>query len=227
VTQVRYVAVLSGGLIAWSFVANLGLGDRLYVPRNLVLTAGLLWLSHRTGLRAEELGLARRHLGSGLRWGLGSAGVVAVVVGAGVALSDVLGPVATLLADERAALAGGALAAATLVRIPLGTALFEEVAFRGVLHAVCHRRWSPLPATAVASVVFGLWHVAPTIVALRLNGVDPASASGVGAVIGAVATTTVAGVIFHELRRRSGSLLAPILAHWATNAFGLLAAAST
>lgn len=223
----RYVTALSGGLIAWSLVANLGLGDRLYTPRNLVLTAGLLWLSHRAGLRAEELGLARRHVGAGLRWGLGSAGVVVVAVGAGVALAGVLGPVATLLADERAALTGGALAAAALVRIPLGTALFEEVAFRGLLHAVCHRRWSPMPATAVASVVFGLWHVAPTIVALRMNGADPASTSGIGAIVGAVVTTTVAGVVFHELRRRSGSLLAPVLAHWATNALGLVAAAAT
>jgi membrane protease YdiL (CAAX protease family) len=38
-----------------------------------------------------------------------------------------------------------------------------------------------------------------------------------GAVVGTVAATTTAGVAFAWLRLRSGSLLAPILAHIATN----------
>jgi uncharacterized protein len=223
----RTLLVLSGSLVAWSAVANLGLGDQLYAPRNLLLTGGMLVLANRGGLTADELGFARRHLGAGLRWGAGSTAVVAVAVGAGVALSDVLGPVATLLADERAALTGTALTTALLVRIPLGTALFEEVAFRGVLRAVARRHLTALQATLWTSAVFGLWHVAPTIVALRLNDVDPASAAGWGAIVGAVATTAVAGVVFDQLRARSGSLVAPILAHWATNAIGLLAAAAT
>jgi membrane protease YdiL (CAAX protease family) len=37
----------------------------------------------------------------------------------------------------------------------------------------------------------------------------------------------VAGVGFAALTLVSGSLLAPFLAHWAVNAFGLLAAATT
>jgi uncharacterized protein len=223
----RHVIPLSAGLVAWSFLANLGLGDLLYVPRNLALAAGLLLLARRWGLTAEELGLARRHLGSGTRWGGATVGVVALVIAAGVALADVLGPVATLLADERAALSGTALAWAALVRIPLGTAVFEEVAFRGVLRAACRRVWSPVAATAWSSVTFGLWHVAPTVVALRLNDVAPGSPAGLGAIAGAVVTTTIAGVLFDQLRARSGSLLAPILAHWATNSLGLLAATAT
>jgi uncharacterized protein len=223
----RTVLVLSGSLVAWSAFANLGLGDQLYAPRNLLLTGGMLVLANRGGLTTDELGLARRNLGAGLRWGAGSTAVVAIAVGAGVALADVLGPVATLLADERAALTGTALATALFVRIPLGTALFEEVAFRGVLRAVARRRLTAVQATLWTSGVFGLWHVAPTVVALRLNDVDPTSAAGWGAIVGAVATTAVAGIVFDQLRARSGSLVAPILAHWATNAIGLLAAAAT
>jgi membrane protease YdiL (CAAX protease family) len=40
-----------------------------------------------------------------------------------------------------------------------------------------------------------------------------------------VGFTTIAGVVFAELRRRSGSLVAPIGLHWATNGLGVLAAA--
>ena len=45
------------------------------------------------------------------------------------------------------------------------------------------------------------------------------------AVAGTVLFTTAAGVLFAELRRRSGSLLAPMLLHWATNAAGVLGSA--
>jgi uncharacterized protein len=227
VHPMRSVLALSGGLLAWSVVANLGLGETLYVARNLAATAGLLWVAHRIGLGRAELGLQRRALGRGLRWGGVSAVVVAVALGAGVALADVIGPVGALLADERAALGAGALTWAVLVRIPIGTAVFEEVAFRGVLGGACRQVLTPLAATCWSSAVFGLWHVAPTIVALRINDVPPASPAGVGAIAGAVAVTTVAGLLFEALRMRSGSLVAPVLAHWATNAFGLLAAAAT
>jgi membrane protease YdiL (CAAX protease family) len=44
-------------------------------------------------------------------------------------------------------------------------------------------------------------------------------------VLGTVAFTTVAGVVFSGLRHASGSLVAPAGVHWATNGLGVLAAA--
>jgi membrane protease YdiL (CAAX protease family) len=44
-------------------------------------------------------------------------------------------------------------------------------------------------------------------------------------VLATVLFTTLAGIVFAELRRRSGSLVAPIGLHWATNGLGVLAAA--
>jgi membrane protease YdiL (CAAX protease family) len=41
----------------------------------------------------------------------------------------------------------------------------------------------------------------------------------------AVAATAAAGFVFTWLRRRSGSLLAPIALHWSLNGLGALAAA--
>ena len=50
--------------------------------------------------------------------------------------------------------------------------------------------------------------------------------SGAGAaplvVVGTIALTTVGGLVFGELRRRSDSVLASAGAHWATNALGVL-----
>jgi uncharacterized protein len=217
---------LAVALLAWSGVANLGLGDQGYLGRNLALTAGLLLLARSLRLTWAELGLDRAAIGAGVRWGAVATAVVAVVLGIGVLLADQVAFVAVLLGDQRAALPPEELAYHAGLRIPAGTALFEELAFRGVLFALLLRASNPWRATVVSSIVFGLWHVAPTIVALRVNDVVPAEAAGVGAIVAAVLVTALAGVVFSVLRWRSKSLLAPILAHWATNSLGLLAAAS-
>jgi uncharacterized protein len=225
--RMRWLAfALSIALLAWSFFANLGLGETLYVRRNLALAVALLLLARAVRLSATEVGFGRAQLGRGLRWGAGTAVLVAAVVGVGLLLQDHVEPVAMLLSDQRAVMPpGGVLYQATL-RIPLGTAVFEEVAFRGVLLALLVRTMGTASAMGVSSMVFGLWHVAPTMVALQVNGVVVSSAAGVGAIAGAVLVTTVAGMMFCWLRERSGSLLTPILAHWATNSLGLLAAVS-
>ena len=43
-------------------------------------------------------------------------------------------------------------------------------------------------------------------------------------ILGTVLFTALAGVVFAELRRRSGSLVAPVLLHWATNGLAVVAA---
>jgi uncharacterized protein len=74
-------------------------------------------------------------------------------------------------------------------------------------------------------VVFGFWHVIPARRAGASNrAVSDAVGEGGGAavVVGTVALTTIGGLVFGELRRRSGSVLASAGAHWATNALGVL-----
>jgi membrane protease YdiL (CAAX protease family) len=88
---------------------------------------------------SKEMGLAKDHAVSGLRWGAGAFAVVAAVLLAGVLLADLVPPIATLLEDERAEMFADDLWYVTLIRIPLGTAVFEEVAFRGVLLAAAMR----------------------------------------------------------------------------------------
>jgi len=217
---------LALGLVAWSLLANLMIGDTGYVTRNLVVTALALAFARRFGFDLGQLGLARATLRPGLSWGLGAMAVVAALLVVAVLVADRLAPVAALLADERAQLPARRLAYVATVRIPLGTALFEEVMFRGLLLAAWLRVTSTARAVWWSSAVFGVWHVAPTMVALELNSIDVLGAAGIGAVLAAVTVTTVAGIGFTWLRLRSDSLLAPILAHIATNSFALLAAAA-
>jgi len=58
------------------------------------------------------------------------------------------------------------------------------------------------------------------------SAVGKSTSGQVVSVLGTVLFTGLAGVLFCELRRRSGSLLAPAGLHWATNALGVLAAAA-
>ena len=110
------------------------------------------------------------------------------------------------------------------MRIPLGTVLWEETAFRGVLQAALGRVMPGGPAVAVTSCIFGLWHIGPTAAALRINGLAGGPGKMLAGVSAGVAATAAGGVLLSWLRTRSGSLVAPILLHVATNSMGALAA---
>lgn len=110
--------------------------------------------------------------------------------------------------------------------IPLGTIALEEVAFRGVLMGVLGKRKGVTLAISVSSVLFGLWHVLPSLAMgankLVASIVGPGLLARVIMVAAVVAFTGAAGWLLCEVRRRSGSLLAPMGLHWATNGLGVL-----
>jgi uncharacterized protein len=212
-------------LVAFLAVYNnatnlLRLPDTWYIPGNLAVAGLLLAFARWRGLSWRALGLAGETAAAGLRLGA----LVTLAVAAGLALALAVPALEPLLLDQRiAGLTLAGLAWQTLVRIPLGTVVLEEVAFRGVLLAAWERQAGLTAAVIGSSVVFGLWHIGPTIVALRINAL-PLDGRGWLAVAGAVVATAVAGVLFCLLRWRSGSLLAPMMAHVATNSLGTLAA---
>jgi uncharacterized protein len=185
-----------------------------------VEAAALVGFARLNGLTWAELGLGRERMPSGARWGLGAVAVVGVVYTA-AALLPATRPA---FLDTRYDLPlPGALRLA-LVVIPLGTVLPEELAFRSVLWGALARSSRPWQVLATTSVLFGLWHVLP---ALHVGATNDGVASATGgneavAVLGTVALTTLGGLVFGELRRRSGSVLAGAGAHWATNALGVL-----
>jgi uncharacterized protein len=223
----RWRAVgITGALVVVLAAWNNLVVTRLPGPYALVngtAAAVLLVAARAAGLRWSELGLARRSLPAGFRWGGACVGLVAGAYAVALAV-PALRP---LLADARVAdLDGGEIASRVLVRIPFGTVLWEEVAFRGVLLAALLRLLPVPAAVAVSAVVFGAWHIRPTLSALDANDLVHGPVATTAAVLLACLATAVAGVLFCWLRLRSGSLLAPVLLHLATNSVGLLAAAA-
>lgn len=198
---------------------------KAYVPSSVASALILLAHSRRRGASWPELGLSRHTVRRGLSWAAGSVAAVGSVYAAALAL-----PATRRAFDDRRAEAGLARAAAQAVGpVLFGTVLLEEIGFRGVLWGLLRRRYGVAAATAVSSVLFGAWHILPShdlakhnrAVGEALGGKHPAVA-----VLGSVAFTAAAGVVLAELRRRSGSLIAPAGLHWATNGLGYLAAAA-
>jgi hypothetical protein len=87
-----------------------------------------------------------------------------------IALAVALPATRSYFLDQRAIGGGtGHLLYEVLVRIPFGTALAEEVVFRGSLLGLFLQRHSRTTATAMTSVLFGFWHVVPTLDTLPMN----------------------------------------------------------
>jgi len=132
------------------------------------------------------------------------------------------------LHDSRAQISGGRLLYALGVSIVLFTAIPEEFAFRGVLLGSALRMWGPWRASLVTSVLFGLWHIAPTLHTMSDNraarGLSATAGGQALLVLGSIAVTFVAGLVFCWLRLRSRSLIAPIMAHAAINGVALTVA---
>ncbi|GGT13729.1 CPBP family intramembrane glutamic endopeptidase [Streptomyces chromofuscus] len=210
-------------LVAANLVNNrLARGPLTYVLTCVAATAVLLLIARRDGLTRADLGIDAAGLRRGLRWAPVLAGAVLVVC----LLLLAVPAGREVFRDARATdLSAGQLLWNVLVRVPLGTVLLEETAFRGVLWAMLRRRWGTARATAGSSALFGLWHVLPSRGLNRSNAAvgtafGSGSADAAATVAAAVVVTAVAGAFLCELRRRSGSLLAPAALHWAVNGFG-------
>ena len=188
-----------------------------------VAAALLLVIARGAGLSWAQLGLGADAVLRGLVWGGVAVACVAVVFAVALALPATR----ELVRDPRHRVGAGATILRAAVVVPLGTVLFEEVAFRSVLWGLVDVAHGATWATCVSALLFGLWHVLPAIDGARAKAPTGQVARGAVArqVAATVGFTAVAGLVFGVLREQSGSLVAPALLHWATNGLGVVSAA--
>jgi membrane protease YdiL (CAAX protease family) len=215
-----------GVLVLFTVARAFGLfGPPRYVYVSVgLLTVTLVLIAWSAGATRADLGLSWTDMRAGLRYGAGAFGIVLLVL----VIAAVIPATNGFLHDSRADISGGRLLYELGVSIVLLTAIPEELAFRGVLLGSALRLWSPLRASLITSALFGLWHIAPTLHTMSDNRTVSGLAASVGGqvlvVSGSIAVTSIAGLAFCWLRLRSRSLLAPIMAHIATNGLALTVA---
>jgi membrane protease YdiL (CAAX protease family) len=188
----------------------------------VLATAGVLAVAtRRARATLHDIGLSRAAVRRGVLWSLAFGGVFAAGFAATAALARVIPAVAAWVQSlQVAAPDWDMIALQAFVTIPLGTVLIEEVAFRGALPALLGRAGaSTRRALVISALLFGMWHIAPSVSAGVGSGAAPASVAI--AVLGTVAFTTVSGLGLGWLRHRSRSLLPPMVVHLATNSLGL------
>jgi len=208
-------------LVAANLLGNLWLSPALYLPGNAAVALLLLWLVAKAGAEPDDLGLKPEKAAQGLKVGATVAALVVGVLLVGVAIPATR----NFFEDERAAdMSLGILAYHALLRIPLGTAVFEELAFRGVLYGLGKRLWSAPRAALVSSALFGLWHIAPLLSVVDRNAGVADTAPTAVAVIGGVLGASIVGLFLIWVRERADSLVAPIVVHAVVNSVALVIA---
>lgn len=194
-----------------------------YVPLNVAVGLALaIFAISGLGLDRESLGLTRQGLRRGLAAGAVTTAVIATMGAITLTIPETREAAGSDARVDELTLVG--LVYAVGVRIPIGTAAFEEFLFRGVLLAVWLRTAGLRWALTWTSLAFGAWHVVPTLELLEANRSDAAPVVLAGVVAAGVVATTVSGALFSWLRLWSHGLVAPWLVHSAINAGALVTA---
>lgn len=207
-----------------NIVANEIIDSLWYIPFNLAILGVAIAIARHAGVTWVDMGMWRERFRRGIQLGLLVMAIIAVIVSVGVMIPATR----EVFYDDRVIeRSTGFIMFDAFVRIPIATAFYEEMLFRGVLFGMFARKWTPLWAALASSALFGLWHILPTLDTLDVNPAGDLFDGILGIVIaatGAVAGTAIAGLGFLWLRLRANSTLAPTLAHIATNSLTLLGA---
>lgn len=209
-------------LLATANILNNVAAARLYLLWGCLAMAGLALLARADGMLARDWGL-----GPVSRRAAVAALVAAAITATGMLVGTRLPGIADAFQDERVAgMSAGQVAFAALVRVPVGTALFEEMAFRGVLLAMLARRFGTAWGVAGSSLAFGIWHAVPSLSLAAGNaavGSALGSHPGWAAVIGVVAAG-FAGAFLCLLRIRYDHLVVPLAVHATANSLAYVLA---
>lgn len=224
--ELREAFLLGAVLVAYSNGVAIWAGRRgkyaeeLFRRMNPLLTAAMLAFASRSEEGLPGVGLRREGLRKSLLAGLGVGAVLSgpplLFFYRPLLLDTPLeyGPISRMTCRE--------MLVDVFVRVPVGIALLEELAFRGLLYSALRRQLPVGWAIFGSSAAFEAWHL--TVTATSASESNLKSAARLPpflkpfvmplAVGGGMLTTGVAGAGFAILREWSGNLAGPILAHW-------------
>jgi membrane protease YdiL (CAAX protease family) len=219
----REIALIALILLYGTVLAKL-VPPKYHIFLNIFIAVIAILLGYGFGLSLSEMGIGAGYILKGILIALALSAIITLATLI-IALIPFLRHF--FLGEDLAHAKGPLIAFEAAIRIPFSTALVEEVLFRGVLLGLLLTHYPTIIAITYAAIVFGLWHIFPTIKSLEHNDAaaslvgDKKSRQTIG-VLGAVTVTTIAGLLFGYARVLANSIVAPWLIHWSINASGVL-----
>lgn len=224
VTPIARPWPLAGALavLAATSLLNNVVAPHLYLLWAALAVVALVLLAAADGLHRQQWGFGPISRRAGLAaLGFGAATAAVLLLG-----TQLPGVSSAFLDDRVSGMTAGDLAFVALIRAPLGTAVLEEIAFRGILLAMLTRRFGLVWGIAGSSVAFGLWHLVP---AIEIAGQNAALGPVLGdhdlsAAVAGMLAAALAGVFLCLLRIRYDHLVVPIAVHATANSLGYVLA---
>jgi membrane protease YdiL (CAAX protease family) len=192
------------------------LPDSLYDPLSFLLnlaaaTLLIVW-SIKQGLSWEALGLVPKHLTSALRLGLGCGFILSMPSFLALLFPAQLASFVDTGQWQQMSYLG--LMYRAMVGIPVGIAIFEEVAFRGVLYGLWTSYGGYRPAIVSNSIAFGLWHIAPMYDLVQGGTLFSTPFHLAAGITSGIVLTALGGCIFTWIRYQTGSIYGVAVSHW-------------
>jgi membrane protease YdiL (CAAX protease family) len=218
--EVIFIAIIA----VYSYVITHKIPPAYYSFSNLIVATGTIIVGSSIGLQPDQFGLSPSTIVPGIIYGaaLSLPLIVTVLL---IATSKKFSKHFTTTPSSKYSPKN--FANEFFFRIPFGTALSEEVIFRGVLLALLLENHSFALSVSVSSVIFGLWHIFPTLHTSKSNDplidmMDDQRKRNAISLIIAVGTTIIAGIGFSLLNARSNSLISSWIVHSSINGFAIL-----
>ncbi|MGB9720172.1 MAG: CPBP family intramembrane glutamic endopeptidase [bacterium] len=109
-----------------------------------------------------------------------------------------------------------------LIRIPLGTAFFEENLFRGMCYGYLIKKYSLRKTFIITSLLFALWHIVPALKVVSSNFRIGISLLALVMWFAGITGAFIAGIFFAVLRHSGRSIIGCIVSHALINDLALL-----
>ena len=213
-------------LFAYNNVVNFlpaTLHGYLYIWMNLAVL-GLVWFWSRKylNLTARDIGWAKQNLGKSVLYGLGLSAVVVLPFVILLCLLPALG--FDVKTPRLEAVARDIFWWRIFVRIPIGTAFFEEMLFRGIFYGYLMKKMSQRKTILITSLFFAFWHIIPAyeVVSQHLQITSIGMFLGLWFVL--MLGSFVGGILFAWIRYRTKNIAGCVIAHALINVLSLVSA---
>lgn len=223
---------LSPGLLLALFLFSYNnlinfLPPKLHAPLYVWINLGallLVWILSRRylNLTLSDIGCTRQNIGKSILYGLGLSALIILPFVLLLWLLPGLG--FNVRTPRLETIAGDIFWWRIFIRIPIGTAFFEEMLFRGIFYGYLMKKISQVRTILVTSLFFGFWHIVPALRVVSQDMQITAPVPFIALWFLLIMGSIVGGILFAWIRYRTRNITGCVLAHALINVLSLVGA---